>query len=73
MKRNRALDEIELEQMIDHYGLRDVFEMIESICHEKSDHIRASYDDIQTAISWTRASVVAGRASAQKHVIEVSS
>lgn len=44
-----------LEKLVDDYGLRAVLEDLGQICHEKADHIRASYDSKRLANRWDAA------------------
>lgn len=44
-----------LEMLVDRIGLSAVLEALGTICDEKADHIRSSYDDNRTARIWKRA------------------
>jgi hypothetical protein len=50
-----AMDEhlkFQLEMLIDQYTLTDVLNALVSICGEKADHIRSSYQDKGLAKIW---------------------
>lgn len=65
-----------LEAMIDEWGLKTTLESIAGICHEKAEHIQASYaessSDDPTAKRWERAANVVDTASGRKSVLQVS-
>jgi hypothetical protein len=50
-------DKETLERLIDAYGLNSVCENIADVCHEKAEHIVASYSDNVTAATWNIAGV----------------
>lgn len=41
-----------LEMLVDRIGIAEVLRGLGSICVEKADHIRASYNDKHTAAVW---------------------
>lgn len=43
-----------VEQHIDQYGLESILEIVAIICHEKSDHIRANWQDEKLARAWEK-------------------
>lgn len=45
----------DLEDMIDKYSLSEVLAELASICYDKAEHIRQSYDDRVTARTWEKA------------------
>jgi hypothetical protein len=45
---------LQLEAMVDRVGLRNVLYALVHICHEKSDHIDANWQDYYTAREWTK-------------------
>ena len=54
-----------LEGMIDRHGLLHVVTALELICAEKSEHIRANWQDRTTAKPWDAASRKLGALAAQ--------
>ena len=44
-----------LEQLVDQHGLLHVVTGLELVCAEKAEHIRANWQDAQTARVWDRA------------------
>ena len=44
--------EYTLEELVDQYGIREILEALASICDQKAEHIRASYDDNTLADAW---------------------
>lgn len=47
-------DKLTLEKIIDSSSLEQVLENLGDICREKAGHIRASYSDKATALTWAR-------------------
>ena len=45
---------LQLEAMVDRVGLRNVLYALVHICHEKSDHIDANWQDYHISEAWTR-------------------
>lgn len=60
-----------LENLVDVHGLCAVLQSLSSVCDEKADHIRASYDDQNLARAWRLASAIVGIASCDAHVMRV--
>jgi len=54
MKRMTETTKIELENMIDAYGLVDVLETIAEIAGEKATHIATNWQDTSSAKDWER-------------------
>lgn len=54
MKALPEITKIELENMIDAYGLVGVLETIAEIAGEKADHIRVNWQDASSAQHWER-------------------
>jgi hypothetical protein len=48
-------DAVELENMVDQYGLGNVLEALVTICHGKAEHLRSNWQDPNTARVWERA------------------
>lgn len=48
----KALDKDLLEQLVDQYGLMGVLGGLETICQEKGEHLRANWQDRETARQW---------------------
>lgn len=46
----------DLEAMIDRHGLLHVITALTCVCGEKADHIRANWQDRNSALVWQRAS-----------------
>jgi hypothetical protein len=61
-----------VERLIDSVGLYETLSLIEAICAEKADHIRASYADDSTADAWLLAGIKIAEASSSDVVKEVS-
>ena len=57
------MDHTELELLLDKYGCCGIAEALAAICHEKAEHVRASYSDEALASVWTRNANVFDRAS----------
>lgn len=62
----------QLEEMIDAHGLADLLSSIAGLCAEKSDHIRAAYNDKPLAVRWNAAGVKIASCAANARVKEVS-
>jgi hypothetical protein len=45
----------ELEEMVDAVGLAKVLDMLSDIAYEKAEHIRANWQDRDTACVWRKA------------------
>ena len=48
---------VELESMIDKVGIANVVYALESICFAKGQHLRANWQDANTAKAWERNAV----------------
>lgn len=44
----------QLEVMVERDGLKGIMDMLVTVCSEKADHIRSSFDDEATAKKWER-------------------
>ena len=44
---------VTLERMVDNHGLKYVLERLADVCHEKSDYIAATWDDISLSKDWS--------------------
>jgi hypothetical protein len=59
----------QLEKMVDRTSLSDILSLLAIICEEKTDHIRANWQDKTTANVWARCSreldVIAARVKAR--------
>jgi hypothetical protein len=44
-----------LETLIDSKSLPDVLLALETVCHEKADHLRSNWQDAESARAWERA------------------
>jgi hypothetical protein len=50
-------DAIALEQMVDMYGLSTMTAALAVICEGKAEHLRANWQEPQTARNWEKASI----------------
>lgn len=46
--------QIDLERMVDAYGLEGVLYALADICVEKADHLRSNWQDERTAKYWDK-------------------
>lgn len=46
---------IELERYVDKHGLLHVLTALESLCYEKAEHVKSTWQDQALARTWTRA------------------
>lgn len=44
-----------LEMLVDKHSLSNVLALLESICHEKAEHVRTNWQDESLAKAWERA------------------
>jgi len=44
-----------LEELVDHTSLHDVLDSLSTICYEKADHVRTTWQDIPLARLWIHA------------------
>jgi hypothetical protein len=44
--------QLELEILVDSYGVKAVLEALAQVCREKADHIRTNWQDQATAEVW---------------------
>lgn len=63
MSRLTETQKIELENVIDHYGMARVLEMCAEIAVEKAMHIRSNWQDEKTAKCWDKAAQAAEKAA----------
>jgi len=73
--------ELDLEAMIDHFGLLSVLEAISIVCGDKAEHIRTNWQGgppadqrfhDQLAKAWERAGVAVDKVTGDKNVEAVS-
>lgn len=51
MKRNPTLNET-LEALIDKHSLSEVMQALQSVCHDKAEHLRTNWQDYNSADLW---------------------
>jgi hypothetical protein len=44
----------DLEMLVDRHGLKQVIDMLATICEEKAEHVSINWQDIHLARSWKR-------------------
>jgi hypothetical protein len=64
--------DLQIEEMIDVYGLYKVVEAIERTCHAKSEHLASNWQDHVAAKNWTKAATVFDRAGTNLLKIQLS-
>lgn len=72
MRTMTQTDRDDLENLIDSVGLFAVLESVSGIASEKADHIRASYQDPQTANCWDCAALAIEISTRDEYVRAVS-
>lgn len=65
-------DMIELEHMIDQYGLYALTDALTTITFEKAEHLRTHWQDERAATGWNKASRKFGLLAAQLRKIQAA-
>jgi hypothetical protein len=69
MKGVTLLDASEMERIIDRLGLHRALSLIETICAEKANHVRSSYNDPSGALRWNKAAIKVSSCAAKVDAI----
>lgn len=56
----RIQEQDQLEKLMDIYSLAEVVSNLQTICHEKAEHLRTNWNDEAAAKDWDRGAAILG-------------
>ena len=66
-----TIDSVQLESMVDTVGLSAVLDALASICSEKADHVRTTWQDEGLARLWDKSAKVVLDSATRVHAVKL--